>query len=44
VTLAKMVPLNQIHHLVTDSTADPDQLARITAAGVQVHVVDASEH
>lgn len=43
VTLAKMVPLSQIHHLVTDSTADTDQLARITAAGVQVHVVDVGE-
>jgi DeoR family transcriptional regulator of aga operon len=40
VTLAKMVPPNQIHHLVTDSTANPDQLAAISAAGVHVHVVD----
>jgi DeoR family transcriptional regulator, aga operon transcriptional repressor len=39
VTLAKMVPLSQIHHLVTDSTADRQQLDRITAAGVRVHVV-----
>ena len=40
VTLAKMVAPPQIHHLVTDSTADRDQLDRIAAAGVQVHVVD----
>src|SRR4051794_5982595 len=40
VTLAKMVPLDQIDHLVTDSTADPQQLERITAAGVHVHVVE----
>jgi DeoR family transcriptional regulator of aga operon len=43
VTLAKMVALNQIHHLVTDSTADPDQLARIEAAGVLVHVVEVAD-
>jgi DeoR family transcriptional regulator of aga operon len=40
VTLAKMVSLNQIHHLVTDSSADPDQLERIASNGVRVHVVD----
>ena len=39
VTLAKMVPLSEIHHLVTDSTANPQQLERIAAAGVHVHVV-----
>ncbi|MDF1898034.1 DeoR/GlpR family DNA-binding transcription regulator [Mycolicibacterium smegmatis] len=43
VTLAKMVPLDQIDHLVTDSTADRAELDRITAAGVQVHVVDVSD-
>ncbi|MBU8808223.1 DeoR/GlpR family DNA-binding transcription regulator [Mycolicibacterium goodii] len=43
VTLAKMVPLNRIDHLVTDSTADRGELERITAAGVQVHVVDVSD-
>src|ERR1700755_1508947 len=42
VTLAKMVPLSQIHHLVTDSSANADQLERIAASGVRVHVVDAS--
>ncbi|OBF38059.1 alkaline phosphatase [Mycobacterium sp. ACS1612] len=40
VTLAKMVSLNQIHHLVTDSSADPDQLERIASSGVRVHVVE----
>lgn len=40
ITLAKMVGLNQIHHLVTDRSADPAQLERISAAGVHVHVVD----
>jgi DeoR family transcriptional regulator of aga operon len=42
VTLAKMVAINQIHHLVTDSSADSDQLERIAASGVRVHVVDVS--
>jgi len=40
VTLAKMVTLNEIDHLVTDSTADSEQLDRIGAAGVRVHVVE----
>ncbi|WP_418602619.1 DeoR/GlpR family DNA-binding transcription regulator [Mycolicibacterium sp. SCSIO 43805] len=39
VTLAKMVPLERIHHLVTDSTADRQQLKLIHAAGVQVHEI-----
>jgi DeoR family transcriptional regulator of aga operon len=43
VTLAKMVPLSQIDHLVTDSTADPRQLELIAAAGVQVHVVEVGD-
>ena len=43
VTLAKMVPLSQIDHLVTDSTADVGQLEMIGAAGVQVHVVEMGE-
>src|ERR1041384_6268266 len=41
-TLAKMVATNQIHHLVTDSSANSDQLERIAASGVRVHVVDVS--
>ncbi|WP_426593393.1 DeoR/GlpR family DNA-binding transcription regulator [Cellulomonas sp. McL0617] len=40
VTLAKMADLSQVHVLVTDTTADPDELARIVAAGVEVLIVD----
>jgi DeoR family transcriptional regulator, aga operon transcriptional repressor len=40
ITLAKMVAPGQIHHLVTDSTADRQQLKRISATGVHVHVVE----
>lgn len=40
-TLAKMADLREIHTLVTDVTADPEELDRIAAAGVEVHVVDA---
>jgi DeoR family transcriptional regulator of aga operon len=43
VTLAKMAPLSEIDHLVTDSTADSGQLSRIAAAGVSVHVVDVGD-
>lgn len=43
VTLAKMVPLSEIDHLVTDSTADPRQVELIGAAGVQVHVVEVGD-
>jgi DeoR family transcriptional regulator of aga operon len=39
VTLAKMAELRTIHHLVTDSSADPAQLDGIAAGGVQVHVI-----
>ena len=39
VTLAKMADLGEIHTLVTDDTADPDELERIAARGVDVHVV-----
>ena len=43
VTLAKMAPLSEIDHLVTDSTADAAQLEKIGAAGVHVHVVEVGE-
>jgi len=43
VTFAKMAPLNQIDHLVTDSTADPRQLEQIEAMGVHVHVVEVGD-
>lgn len=39
ITLAKMADLDQIHILVTDSTADPHELDRLRAAGITVHVV-----
>src|SRR4029079_14647818 len=35
VTLAKMVAINRIHHLATDSWANSDQLERIAASGVR---------
>jgi DeoR family transcriptional regulator of aga operon len=40
VTFARMVQLGQMNDLVTDSGADPHQLERISAAGVDVHVVE----
>lgn len=39
-TLARVAELDQIHDLVTDSSADAAELDRIAAAGVAVHVVD----
>lgn len=39
ITLAKMADLEQIHVLVTDSTADAHELDRLRAAGITVHVV-----
>ncbi len=38
VTLAKMAGLDQIHILVTDSSADQSELDAIAAAGVDVHI------
>ena len=43
VTLAKMTALDRLDHLVTDSTADVDQLERIGAQGVRVHVVEVGD-
>jgi DeoR family transcriptional regulator of aga operon len=43
VTLARMTALNQLDHLVTDSTADARQLERIADHGVRVHVVDVGD-
>jgi DeoR family transcriptional regulator of aga operon len=40
VTFARMVQLGQMDDLVTDSGADHAQLERISAAGVNVHVVE----
>lgn len=41
ITLARMADLGEIHLLVTDSSADAEELHRIEAAGVTVHVVPA---
>lgn len=41
VMLAQLARLDEIDHLVTDASADPDELERIRRAGVQVIVVDA---
>lgn len=40
-TLAKMADLREIHTLVTDASANSEELDRIAAAGVDIHVVDA---
>lgn len=40
VTLAKMADLGEINDLITDTSADPEALALIAAAGIAVHVVD----
>ncbi|MCA1220142.1 DeoR/GlpR family DNA-binding transcription regulator [Streptomyces sp. 8L] len=39
VTLAKICPLSAVAHLVTDSNASKEELARVTAAGVPVTTV-----
>ncbi|MGY4709913.1 hypothetical protein ACXDF8_10235 [Mycolicibacterium sp. CBM1] len=39
VTFARIVGLDQIDDLVTDSSADSEELERIPAAGVQVHTI-----
>lgn len=41
ITLAKVADLSEINALVTDRTADPDELERIAAAGVEIYVVNA---
>lgn len=38
-TLAKMADLSEIHVLVTDASADPEELRRLQAAGLKVVVV-----
>ena len=43
-TLARVAGLDEIHDLVTDSSAEPDELERIAAAGVTIHVVDLAGH
>jgi DeoR family transcriptional regulator of aga operon len=39
VMLARMAELSEVHDLVTDSSADTDELERIAKAGVRLHVV-----
>jgi DeoR family transcriptional regulator of aga operon len=39
-TLARVAGLDEIHDLVTDSSADAAELERIAAAGVAIHVVE----
>jgi hypothetical protein len=41
VTLAKVADAPAIDDLVTDTSADPDELARIAAHGTNIHVVQA---
>jgi DeoR family transcriptional regulator, aga operon transcriptional repressor len=36
-TFARICPAAGVHTLVTDTDADPERLAEITAVGVQVH-------
>jgi DeoR family transcriptional regulator of aga operon len=43
ITLAKVADISEIHDLVTDSGASPDEVRRIRAAGVRVHLVDLPE-
>ena len=39
VMLARMAELSEVHDLVTDASADPEELDRIAKRGVRVHVV-----
>jgi DeoR family transcriptional regulator of aga operon len=39
--LAQVATIDQVDLLVTDTSADPEALAEIRAAGVEVRVVDA---
>lgn len=43
ITLAKVADIEEVDDLVTDSTADPDELRRIRERGVRVHVVELPE-
>ena len=40
-TLAQVASTDIIHDMVTDSSADPEELERIREAGVRVHIADA---
>ncbi|MBH0008571.1 DeoR/GlpR family DNA-binding transcription regulator [Salinibacterium sp. SWN1162] len=37
--LARVTEISSVHTLITDATADPEELARMRAAGVEVHIV-----
>jgi DeoR/GlpR family transcriptional regulator of sugar metabolism len=41
-TMFQTVPTNEIAHVVTDAGANPDQLAELRTAGVQVHVAQSA--
>lgn len=43
ITLARVAGLDEIDDLVTDSSADAQELDRIAALGVAIHVVDLVE-
>src|SRR5438128_5649887 len=43
-TMCQTVPAARIHTLITDSRADPNELAAIRETGVEVRVADVGEH
>src|SRR5256885_4959294 len=43
-TMCQTVPTGRIHTLITDSKADPNELAAIRETGVEVRVADVGEH
>ncbi|MEV0945181.1 DeoR/GlpR family DNA-binding transcription regulator [Rhodococcus sp. NPDC049939] len=43
VTLARMADIDEVHDVVTDSDADPDELERIRRSGVRLHIVQERE-
>lgn len=40
VALAQMAEIEQVEMLITDSSADPEELDRLRAAGVEVVIAD----
>src|SRR5438046_10175900 len=43
-TMCQTVPAARVHTLITDSVADPNELAAIRETGVEVRVADVGEH
>ncbi|WP_072690545.1 DeoR/GlpR family DNA-binding transcription regulator [Rhodococcus marinonascens] len=43
VTLARMADIGEVHDLVTDAGADPDELERIRCTGVRLHIAEERE-